>query len=70
MFKVGDEVTGNELNSYAFTSRYAICKVVRVMDGGFMGVVVVKSPHFKGSVEFTVHNSEFKLVRPPFKGNK
>lgn len=70
MFRVGDVVTGNELNSHALTSRDAICKVVLVRDCGLMDVVVVKSPHYKGSTEFTVYQSKFKLVRPSFKGNK
>lgn len=70
MFKVWDLITGNELNTYAFTSKDAICKVVLVRDGNFMDVVVVKSPHYMGSTEFTVHKSKFKLVRPVFKGNK
>lgn len=68
-FKVGDLITGNESNNYGFTDKTAICKVVRIADSGFMDVVVVKSPHYSGSTEFTVKESKFKLVRPIFKGS-
>lgn len=70
MFKIGDLITGNELNTHAFTNKDAICKVVLVRDGNFMDVVVVESPYYRGKTEFTVHESKFKLVRASFKGNK
>ena len=68
-FKVGDLVTGNELNGYGFTNALATCKVVRILDDVFMGVVILKHPTYKGDVEFIVSSGVFKLVRPKFKGN-
>ena len=68
-FKVGDLVTGDELNGYGFTNALATCKVVRILGDVFMGVVILKHPTYKGDVEFIVSSEVFKLVRPKFKGN-
>lgn len=68
-FKVGDIVTGNELNGYGFTNALATCKVVRVRDDIFMDVVILKHPTYSGDVEFIVASKKFKLVRSKFKGN-
>jgi len=68
-FKVGDLVTGNELNNYGFTNALATCKVVRIRDDIFMDVVILKHPTYNGDTEFIVASKTFKLVRPKFKGN-
>lgn len=68
-FKVGDLVTGNELNKYVVTSASATCKVVRIRDDIFMDVVVLKHPTYNGDREFAVSYKMFKLVKPKFKGN-
>ena len=69
MFKVGDLVTGNELNTYCFTNASATCKVVRIRDDIFMDVVILKHPTYNGYTEFAVSYKMFKLVKPKFKGN-
>ena len=69
MFKVGDLVTGNELNYYGFTNASATCKVVRIRDDMFMEVTILKHPTYRGDTEFIVESKKFKLVRPKFKGN-
>ena len=68
-FKVGDLVTGNELNGYGFTNALATCKVVRIHDDMLMDVVILKHPTYNGDTEFIVASKKFKLVRPKFKGN-
>ena len=68
-FKVGDLVTGNELNSYGFTNASATCKVVEILSDRFMWVVILKHPTYNGDTEFLVEYKKFKLVRPKFKGN-
>lgn len=68
-FKVGDLVTGNELNNYGFTDSLATCKVVRIIDDERMNVVILKHPIYKGGTRFTVASEKFKLVKPKFKGN-
>ena len=68
-FKVGDLVTGNELNDYGFTNALATCKVVRIRDDMLMEVVILKHPTYNGDTEFIVASKKFKLVRPKFKGN-
>lgn len=68
-FKVGDIVTGNELNTYGFTNASATCKVVRILDDIFMDVVILKHPTYNGHVGFAVSSKMFKLVKPKFKGN-
>ena len=68
-FKVGDLVTGNELNSYGFTNASATCKVVRIRDDILMNVVIIKHPTYNGDTEFIVASKKFKLVRQKFKGN-
>lgn len=68
-FKVGDIVTGNELNCYCFTNNLATCKVVRVRNDALMDVVILKHPTYNGDVEFIVASEKFKLVKPKFKGN-
>ena len=68
-FKVGDLVTGNELNTYGFTNTLATCKVVRILDDRLMEVVVIKHPTYNGGTEFLVQSKKFKLVRSKFKGN-
>ena len=68
-FKVGDLVTGNELNTYGFTNTLATCKVVRILDDRLMGVAVIKHPTYNGDTEFIVQSEKFKLVKPKFKGN-
>ena len=67
-FKVGDLVTGNELNGYGFTNASATCKVVRIRDDMLMEVVILKHPTYGGE-KFIVASKKFKLVRPKFKGN-
>ena len=69
MFKVGDLVTGNELNTYGLTNASATCKVVRMRDDMLMDVVILKHPTYNGDTEFIVAHKKFKLVRPKFKGN-
>ena len=69
MFKVGDIVTGNELNTYGFTNASATCKVVGIRDDILMNVVIIKHPTYSGDTEFIVESKKFKLVRPKFKGN-
>ena len=69
MFKVGDLVTGNELNSYCFTNALATCKVVRIINEWLMEVVILKHPTYSGYTKFIVNSERFKLVRPKFKGN-
>jgi len=68
-FKVGDLVTGNELNTYGFTNALATCKVVRIRDDMLMEVAIIKHPTYNGDTEFIVTSKKFKLVRPKFKGN-
>ena len=68
-FKVGDLVTGNELNDYGFTNASATCKVVGILDDRLMEVVVIKHPTYNNDTEFLVQSEKFKLVRPKFKGN-
>lgn len=68
-FKVGDLVTGNELNNYGFTNASATCKVVRIRGDILMDVVIIKHPTYNGDTEFIVASKKFKLVRPKFKGN-
>lgn len=68
-FKVGDLVTGNELNDYCFTNNLATCNVVRILDDMLMEVVILKHPTYSGDTEFIVASKKFKLVRPKFKGN-
>ena len=68
-FKVGDLVTGNELNGYGFTNDLATCKVVRIRDDMLMEVVILKHPTYSGDIEFIVASKKFKLIRPKFKGN-
>ena len=68
-FKVGDLVTGNELNNYGFTNCLATCKVVRIRGDTLMDVVILKHPTYSGDVEFIVASKKFKLIRPKFKGN-
>lgn len=69
MFKVGDLVTGNELNNYLVTNALATCTVARVLDDCFIAVVVLKHPTYKGDTEFVVASKGFKLAKPKFKGN-
>ncbi len=71
MFKVGDLITGNELNNYRFTNRDATCEIVSLHGGveHLITVKVVKSRGYTGNTEFTVDSRGFKLVRPRFKGN-
>lgn len=68
-FKVGDLVTGNELNRYGFTNALATCKVVRIINERLMEVVILKHPTYRSDVEFIVKSEKFKLVKPKFKGN-
>ena len=68
-FKIGDIVTGNELNHYGFTNALATCKVVRVRNDALMDVVILKHPTYSGDLEFLVASKKFKLVRSKFKGN-
>ena len=68
-FKVGDLVTGNELNIYGFTNASATCKVVGTLSDRFMLVVILKHPTYNGDKEFAVSSGMFKLVKPKFKGN-
>ena len=68
-FKVGDLVTGNELNNYGLTNASATCKVVRIRDDILMDVVIIKHPTYSDDTEFIVAYKKFKLVRPKFKGN-
>ena len=68
-FKVGDLVTGNELNNYGLTNASATCKVVRIRDDILMNVVIIKHPTYNGDTEFIVASKKFKLVRQKFKGN-
>lgn len=68
-FKVGDLVTGNELNTYGFTNASATCKVVRICNDALMEVVILKHPTYSGDTEFIVSSERFKLVKPKFKGN-
>ena len=68
-FKVGDLVTGNELNGYGFTNASATCKVVGILDDMLMEVTILKHPTYSGDTEFIVASKKFKLVRPKFKGN-
>ena len=68
-FKVGDLVTGNELNGYGFTNALATCKVVRIRDDMLMEVAILKHHTYSGDTEFIVASKKFKLVRPKFKGN-
>lgn len=68
-FKVGDLVTGNELNNYMVTNASATCKVVRILDDMLMEVVILKHPTYNGYTEFAVSSKMFKLVKPKFKGN-
>ena len=65
-FKVGDLVTGNELNNYGLTNASATCKVVRIRGDD---VAIIKHPTYNGDTEFIVASKKFKLVRPKFKGN-
>lgn len=69
-FKIGDLVTGNELNNYGFTNALATCKVVRIHDDALMEVVILKHPAYIGDTEFFVSSDKFKLVKPKFKGNR
>ena len=68
-FKVGDLVTGNELNKYCFTNALATCKVVRICNEVLMEVVILKHPTYSGGAEFVVNSEKFKLIKPKFKGN-
>lgn len=68
-FKVGDLVTGNELNNYALANALATCKVIRICNEVLMEVVILKHPSFKGDTGFVVASRKFKLVKPKFKGN-
>ena len=68
-FKVGDLVTGNELNGYGFTNASATCKVVGILDDLLMEVTILKHPTYSGDAEFIVESKKFNLVRPKFKGN-
>ena len=68
-FKVGDIVTGNELNNYGLTNASATCKVVRIRDDIFMDVIILKHPTYNGYTEFIVSYKMFKLVKTKFKGN-
>ena len=68
-FKVGDLVTGNELNNYGLTNASATCKVVRILSDRFMWVVILKHPTYNGDTEFLVEYKKFKLVKSNFKGN-
>ena len=68
-FKVGDLVTGNELNNYGFTNALATCKVVRIISERLMEVVILKHPTYSSCTKFIVNSERFKLVRPKFKGN-
>lgn len=71
MFKVGDLITGNELNNYGLTNKEATCEVVYLHKNSeyLITVKVVKSRGYTGDTEFTVNSRKFKLVRPKFKGN-
>lgn len=69
-FRVGDLLTGTEINRYGFTNALATCKVVRVLDDCFIAVVVLKHPTYRGDTEFVVASKEFKLAKPKFKGNR
>ena len=69
MFKVGDIVTGNELNTYGLTNASATCKVIGMRDDMLMEVVILKHPTYSGDTDFIVASKKFKLVRPKFKGN-
>lgn len=68
-FKVGDLVTGNELNYDGLTNNLATCKVVSIINDAIMRVVILKHPTYSGDTEFTVSPKKFKLVKPKFKGN-
>ena len=69
MFKVGDIVTGNELNTYGLTNASATCKVIGMRDDMLMEVVILKHPTYNGHAEFAVSYKMFKLAKPKFKGN-
>lgn len=59
-FKVGDLVTGNELNNYGLTDASATCKVVKILSDRFMWVVILKHPTYNGDTEFLV---EYKKIQ-------
>ena len=63
-FKVGDVITGNELNEYPVTSKDSVLLVTDIMDNGDIKVEVIGHKYFTVEVgsEFKVSPRRFKLI--------
>ncbi len=68
-FKVGDWVIAikDRPLSYNVTTDKVMCKVIRVLDSGFIDVVLIDD---ENGFDFTVDPGYFKFAKPAFKGNK
>ena len=63
-FKVGDVITGNELNEYTVTSKDSVLLVTDIMDNGYIKVEVIGHKYLTVEVgsEFEVSPRRFKLI--------
>ena len=63
-FKVGDVITGNELNEYTVTSKDSVLLVTDIMDNGDIKVEVIGHKYLTVEVgsEFEVSPRRFKLI--------
>ena len=63
-FKVGDVITGNELNEYTVTSKSSVLLVTDIMDNGAIKVEVLDHKYLTVEIgsEFEVSPRRFKLI--------